>query len=56
VATSEAAFPTEMPISPADLTATLLHLLGVPPDLETHDRAGQPRPVCTVKPMAALLG
>ena len=30
------------PIKPANLTATFLHLLGVPPDLEAHDRAGRP--------------
>lgn len=33
----EGAYPAELPVSPADLTATLLHLLGVPPELELAD-------------------
>jgi uncharacterized protein (DUF1501 family) len=47
--------PADLPVSPADLTATLLHLLGVPPGLEVHDRGGRPLPVCTGKPVPALL-
>jgi uncharacterized protein (DUF1501 family) len=51
-----AAQPSELPIIPADLTATLLHLLGVPEGLEVRDRTGRPLPVCTGKPVTALLG
>jgi hypothetical protein len=47
--------PADLPISPADLTATLLHLLGVPAGLEVRERAGRPLPVCTGKPVPALL-
>ncbi len=47
--------PSDQPIAPADLTATLLHLLGVPAGLEVRDRAGRPLPVCTGKPVQALL-
>ena len=36
------ATPKDSPVTPADLTATLLHLLGVPPNLEIHDRTGRP--------------
>ncbi len=34
-------FPAEQPVSPADLTATILHLLGVPADLEVTDATGR---------------
>jgi hypothetical protein len=47
--------PAELPIAPADLTATLLHLLGVPAGLEVRDRTGRPLPVCTGRPVPALL-
>jgi hypothetical protein len=34
--------PADAPISPADLTATFLHLLGVPPATELSDPTGRP--------------
>jgi uncharacterized protein (DUF1501 family) len=34
--------PADSPVSPADLTATFLHLLGVPPATELHDNTGRP--------------
>ena len=34
--------PAESPVSPADLTATFLHLLGVPPATELTDNTGRP--------------
>jgi hypothetical protein len=34
--------PAESPVSPADLTATFLHLLGVPPQTEIQDATGRP--------------
>jgi hypothetical protein len=49
------AYPGQNPITPADLSATLLHLLGVPPDLEIRDRTNRPIPVCTSQPTAGLL-
>jgi len=36
------AYPADLPVRPADLGATLLHLLGVRPETELHDRAGRP--------------
>jgi hypothetical protein len=36
-----AAYPAENPVSPADLTATIYHALGVAPDLTLHDRDGR---------------
>lgn len=49
-------YPIDSPVSPADLAATLLHLLGVRPDLELHDRTGRPLPACPGQPVRALLG
>jgi hypothetical protein len=38
----DGAYPAERAVAPADLIATFLHLLGVPPELEAHDPAGRP--------------
>jgi hypothetical protein len=34
--------------------ATLLHLLGVRPDLELHDRSGPPVRACDGKPLKGI--
>lgn len=47
--------PAEKPISPADLTATFLHLLGVPSELEATDRAGRLIRLCHGTPVRGLL-
>ncbi len=39
-------YPADKPVSPADFTATLLHVLGVSPELEIHDRGGRPLRAC----------
>jgi hypothetical protein len=49
------AYPVDSPVTPADLTATLLHLLGVPPDLELRDRTGRPLRACQGSPVLDLL-
>jgi hypothetical protein len=38
----DAAFPTADPVTPADLGQTILHLLGINPDLELRDAQGRP--------------
>ncbi len=38
------AYPSASPVSPADLIATVLHLLGVRPGTEVQDRTGRPVP------------
>lgn len=43
---SQGGYPATCPLAPRDLTATLLHLLGVPADLTIHDRAGRPFKAC----------
>jgi membrane-anchored protein YejM (alkaline phosphatase superfamily) len=48
--------PAEKPVSPADLTATFLHLLGVPAELEISDRAGRPVLACHGSPVKGLIG
>jgi hypothetical protein len=50
------AYPASQPVTPADLTATVLHLLGVPPELELRDRTGRPLVACQGKPLLGLLG
>jgi hypothetical protein len=49
-----AAYPGNHPVSPAELAATLLHLLGVPPELELRDRTGRPFRACVSKPVLDL--
>jgi hypothetical protein len=39
-----AAYPREGRVLPQDLTATVLHSLGIPPDAHLHDRQGRPFP------------
>jgi hypothetical protein len=48
--------PSEKPVSPADLTATFLHLLGVPPDLEVTEPAGRPLRACHGTAVKGLIG
>jgi uncharacterized protein (DUF1501 family) len=48
------AFPSENPVSPEDLLATIYHALGVPPDAEVRDREGRPNRICDGQPVTAL--
>jgi hypothetical protein len=47
--------PADKPVTPPDLIATFLHLLGVQPDLELHDRSGRPLRACEGTPLRGLL-
>ena len=49
------AYPAENPVSPRDLTATFLHLLGVRPDLEIVDRTNRPFKACEGSPVGGLI-
>jgi hypothetical protein len=51
----QGAQPADKPVTPPNLVATLLHLLGVQPDLEVHDRAGRPLRACAGEPLRGLL-
>jgi hypothetical protein len=49
-----AAWPSEKPVGPEDIAATLYHALGMPPDTHLHDRAGRPLALCTGRPLTEL--
>jgi hypothetical protein len=49
-------YPADSPVAPVDLTATFLHLLGIPADTEIRDRTGQPFRACHGTPVRGLLG
>jgi uncharacterized protein (DUF1501 family) len=49
------AYPRDGRVEPQDLTATLFHCLGYPPETEIHDRVGRPFRISTGKPIEALL-
>jgi uncharacterized protein (DUF1501 family) len=52
---ASAAYPTADPHDPADLAATIYHLLGVPADTMLHDVQGRPHPLVVGKPIAGIL-
>jgi hypothetical protein len=52
---AQGGYPATNPVAPRDLTATILHLLGVPQDLMIRDRAGRPYRACEGTPVSGLL-
>ena len=50
----QAAFPADNPVSPADVTATIFHLLGVDPHGLIHDREGRPHTISPGRPIEPL--
>jgi hypothetical protein len=48
--------PAADPVTPPELTATILHLLGVPRQLELSDRQGRPLRAYQGDPVAGLMG
>jgi hypothetical protein len=50
----DGAFPSRDPVTPPDLTATLFHLLGIPPDSEIRDRLGRPHPISRGRVLESL--
>ena len=50
----QAAFPAENPVSPADLTATIYHALGISADTTLQDREGRPAALTEGTPLTAL--
>jgi hypothetical protein len=49
-----AAYPTDKPVAPADLAATIYSALGVDPQTEIHDRIGRPYQLSTGRPLVEL--
>jgi hypothetical protein len=50
-----AAYPAENPVPAPDLLQTVLHLLGVPADLELHDPLGRPVLACAGRYLPGLV-
>jgi uncharacterized protein (DUF1501 family) len=48
------AYPATLPVSPADLTATIYHCLGVDPHLEIHDQENRPMQLSMGTPVNGL--
>jgi hypothetical protein len=55
VTDSSGGLPADRPVTPPDLAATILYLLGVPADLELRDRAKRPLRACNGTPIHSLL-
>jgi arylsulfatase A-like enzyme len=53
----DAALPVEHPTSPEDLAATILHALGIDPELRVRDVQGRPVPLVDGgRPLVKLFG
>ncbi len=52
---SQGAYPRDNPVTPADLAATILHLVGVPPELAFQDRLGRPLSAYHGTPVGGLI-
>ena len=50
-----AAYPADNPVAPADVTATIFHLLGVDPHTVVHDRENRPHNITHGRPIEGLL-
>ncbi len=51
----QAAFPADNPVGPADVTATIFHLLGIDPHSLVHDREGRPHTISHGHPLETVL-
>ena len=50
-----AAYPARDPVTPADIAATIYHLLGVDPALELNDALGKPLQLCLGTPIRSVI-
>jgi hypothetical protein len=50
-----AARPAQNPVRPADVVATIYHVLGIPADTTIRDRLDRPVPLCDGQPIAEVL-
>ena len=50
----QSAYPTEKPVAPEDLHATMYHALGIPPDTMIYDHLNRPHRICDGRPLTAL--
>lgn len=51
-----AAYPTEKPVKPEDLIATVYYALGIPPTALLYDAQNRPMPACEGEPVLELFG
>lgn len=51
----QAAFPADNPVGPADVTATIFHLLGIDPHTIIHDRENRPHTISHGHPLDVVL-
>lgn len=51
-----AAYPTEKPVKPEDLIATVYHALGIPPTARLYDAQNRPMLACEGEPVLELFG
>ena len=51
----DGAYPKEAPVSPLDLGATILHLLGIDITKNLYDQTGRPHQICKGQPIEQLL-
>ncbi len=49
-------YPAESPVSPHDYNATLMHALGISPEMTLPDRTGRPHTLLGGKPITAVFG
>ena len=49
-------YPSELPVGPADVAATVYTALGIDPATELIDGLGRPHTLCTGRPIDALVG
>jgi hypothetical protein len=52
----DAAYPTEDPVRPADLLATLFHAFGIAPETEIYDQENRPHSVSHGRPVTEIFG
>jgi hypothetical protein len=50
-----AAYPADNPVGPADVTATIFHLLGIDPHTIVHDRENRPHGISPGRPIEGIL-
>jgi hypothetical protein len=48
------AYPSDNPVAPEDLLATIYHSLGISPDSEIRDREGRPVRICDGRPVTGV--
>jgi len=51
-----AAYVKELPVSPDDFGATILHAFGLAPETLIHDPLNRPLPICDGRPLTSLFG